>query len=83
LIKSHRRKESEFDEKIEEIKALKAKQAQDKDVIKELRISVSKLKEEINKLTKEWLRADLDKLNIDRDEFMDMLTRRMFIVKRF
>ncbi len=83
MIKSHRRKESEFDEKIEEIKALKAKQAQDKDVIKELRISVSKLKEEINKLTKEWLRADLDKLNIDRDEFMDMLTRRMFIVKRF
>lgn len=77
------KKKSEFNEKIEEIKTLKAKQPQDKEAIKELSTIVNKLKEEINKLTKEWLRADPDKLNIDRDEFMDMLTRRMFIMQSF
>jgi uncharacterized membrane protein (DUF106 family) len=61
---------------------LKAKQAQDKDTIKELSITMNKLKKEISKLTKEWLRKDLDKLNVDRDEFIDILTR-IFIVKKF
>ncbi len=61
---------------------MKAKQAQDKDTIKELSITMNKLKKEISKLTKEWLRKDLDKLNVDRDEFIDILTR-IFIVKKF
>ena len=75
------KKKSEFNGKIEEIKALKTKQPQYKDVIKKLSTIVNKLKEEINKLTKECLRVDPDKLNIDRDKFMDMLTIRMFVMQ--
>ncbi len=76
-------KKALFNEKIEEIKVLKAQEPQDKDAIKNLSAVVNKIKEEVNQLTKEWLRADPDKLHIDREEFNDLLTRRFFVVQSF
>lgn len=72
-----------LNEKIEEIKVLKAQQPQDKDAVKNLATIVNKLKEEVNQLTKEWLRADPDKLHIDREEFNDLMTRRFFVIQSF
>jgi glycyl-tRNA synthetase len=44
---------------------------------------IKKLKDDVGKLTKEWRRADPNKLVLDRTKFEEHLTRRFFVVPSF
>ncbi|EFC42863.1 Glycyl-tRNA synthetase [Naegleria gruberi] len=41
------------------------------------------MKKEINQITKEWNRANPDKLHINPEEFNELLTRRFFVIPSF
>ena len=55
----------------------------DKETIKQKGKVIDDVKKEVNQLTKEWNRANPDKLHINPEEFNELLTRRFFVVPSF
>ncbi|KAG2370778.1 hypothetical protein C9374_003246 [Naegleria lovaniensis] len=67
----------------DEITVLKNQNPIDKDAIKKKGKEIDDLNTEISQITKEWNRANPDKLHIDPEEFNELLTRRFFVVPSF
>jgi glycyl-tRNA synthetase len=79
-------KKKVYDEKLEQMKKLKSSdesKEKNKDQIIKLGNELNLIQSEINQLTKEWRKADPDKLHINREEFNELLTRRFFVVPSF
>ncbi|KAL0489394.1 glycyl tRS [Acrasis kona] len=71
---------------LEEIKVLKSSvesKEQNKDRITDLGKEITALQAQVNSLTKEWRKADPDRLHIDRKEFDGLLNRRSFVIPSF
>jgi len=75
-----------LNEKLEEIKVLKGStesKEQNKNRITELGKEITAFQAQVNSLTKEWRKADPDRLHIDRKEFDGLLNRRSFVIPSF
>ncbi|KAL9648111.1 hypothetical protein ABK040_007476 [Willaertia magna] len=78
----HEKKEI-FGKLKDEIVELKKQEPVDKELVKQKAKEIDDIKKEINQLTKEWNRANPDKLHIDALDFNELLTRRFFVVPSF